>query len=165
MGLVLATAGYFAFRGDEEVLPTPTPVPTTEQTPVPSATPMPSATVAPTATPSSTPPPTPTLAAGRRAVPAPIDAVSVETQGTPSQYVVLATATLPNGCIMQYTQSVRREGNTFIVTVLNSEPTANVLCTTVFRTYQVRVTIGDALQSGQTYTVRVNDKSTTFRAR
>jgi hypothetical protein len=78
---------------------------------------------------------------------------------------VTVVATLPNGCAMKHSQDVKREGDVFIVTVLNSEPTGNnVRCTAVASTYEVRVTIGETLVAGRTYTVRVNDKQTTFRA-
>ena len=165
VGLVVALAAYFVMRGDEEVLATPTPVPTV----APTSTPTVQATAPPTGTPapraSATLQPSPTLPAGRRAVPAPIQSVKVEPGTTsPRTYTVTIVATLPNGCALRYTQDVKREGDVFIVTVLNSEPTGNVPCTAVSSTYEVRVTIGESLQAGRTYTVRVNDKETTFRA-
>jgi hypothetical protein len=164
-GLVVALAAYFVMRGDEEVIATPTPVPTVAL----SSTATVPATAPPTGTPpprpSATPPPSPTLATGRRAVPAPIQSVKVEAgSGTPRQYTVTIAASLPNGCIMKYTQDVKREGDTFIITVLNSEPTAPVRCTSVVTPYEVKVTIGEALVAGRTYTVKANDKTTTFRA-
>lgn len=165
VGLVVALAAYFVMRGDEEVLATPTPEPTlaATNTPALAATVAPAATLAPR--PSATPPPSPTLAAGRRAVPAPIQSVKVEAgSGTPRQYTVTIAASLPNGCIMKYTQDVKREGDTFVITVLNSEPTAPVRCTSLVTPYEVKVTIGEALVAGRTYTVRVNDKETTFKA-
>jgi hypothetical protein len=167
VGLVLAFGAYFAFRGDEEVLPDPTPVPTVQvvvtATMPASPTSQPTASATPTRTP--TPVPSPTLPAGRRSVPAPIDSVRVEVQDSPRRYLVLAVASLPNGCAMQYAQDVKREGDVFTVTVLNSVPTANTPCTLIARTYEVRVTISDSLQAGRTYTVRVNDKQATFTAR
>jgi hypothetical protein len=164
-GLVVAVAAYFVMRGDEEVIATPTPVPTVAL----SSTATVPATAPPTGTPpprpSATPPPSPTLATGRRAVPAPIQSVKVEAgSGTPRQYTVTIAASLPNGCIMKYTQDVKREGDTFIITVLNSEPTAPVRCTSVVTPYEVKVTIVEALVAGRTYTVKANDKTTTFRA-
>jgi hypothetical protein len=168
VGIVLAFGAYFAFRGDEELLPDPTPVPTavvvvTATMPASSPTSQPTASATPTRTP--TPLPSPTLPAGRRSVPAPIDSVRVEVQDSPRRYLVVAVARLPNGCAMQYTQDVKREGDVFTVTVLNSVPTADTLCTLIARTYEVRVTITDSLQAGRSYTVRVNDKQATFTAR
>jgi hypothetical protein len=165
VGLVVALAAYFVMRGDEEVLATPTPVPTV----APTSTPTVQATAPPTGTPtprpSATPQPSPTLAAGRRAVPAPIQSVKVEPGTTsPRTYTVAIVASLPNGCATRYTQDIKREGDVFIVIILNSEPTGNVPCTAVVSTYEVRVTIGESLVAGRTYTVRVNDKETTFRA-
>jgi hypothetical protein len=163
VGVVLAFGAYFAFRGDEEVLPTPTPEPTTPATAT--ATTPPTATQTATATPqpSATPAPTPTLPAGRRAEPAPIESLRVEPQAPP--YVVVVTAGLPNGCAQPYTHEVSRQGDVFTVRLLNSVPTANVPCTLIYRTYEARVTISATLVAGRAYTVRVNDKQTTFTAR
>jgi hypothetical protein len=163
---VVAIGASFAFRGDAELLPAPTPEPTAESTAT--RTIPPTATASPMATPqpSATPLPSPTLAAGRRSRPAPIESVKVEVQESlPRQYIVVIVAGLPNGCAERYAQDVKREGDVFIITILNSEPIANVPCTLIFRTYEVRVTIADSLQSGRTYTVRVNDQQTTFTAR
>ena len=165
VGLVVALAAYFVMRGDEEVLATPTPVPTVAPTSTPAVQATAPATGTPTPRPSATLQPSPTLPAGRRAVPAPIQSVTVEAvSGTPRQYTVTIAASLPNGCVMKYTQDVKREGDTFVITVLNSEPTAPVRCTSVVTPYEVKVTIGEALVAGRTYTVKANDKTTTFRA-
>jgi hypothetical protein len=99
------------------------------------------------------------LPAGRRAVPAPIQSVQFEAGN-----VVAIVATLPNGCAMRHTQDVQRQGNTFTISILNSEPTGNQICTTILRTYEVKITL-TSLTAGQTYTVRVNDKQATFTAR
>jgi hypothetical protein len=168
-GLVVAVAAYFVMRGDEEVVATPTPVATIAPSSTATVQPTVQGTAPPTGTaaprPSATPPPSPTLAAGRRAVPAPIQSVKVEAgSGTPRQYTVTIAASLPNGCVMKYTQDVKREGDTFVITVLNSEPTAPVRCTSVVTPYEVKVTIVEALVAGRTYTVKANDKTTTFRA-
>lgn len=168
VGLVLAFGAYFIFRGDEELLPDPTPVPTVQvvvTATMPAASPTGQPTASPTPTRTPTPVPSPTLPAGRRSVPAPIESVRVEVQDSPRRYLVVAVGSLPNGCAMQYTQDVKREGDVFTVTVLNSMPAANTLCTQIARTYEVRVTITDSLQPGRSYTIRVNDKQATFTAR
>jgi hypothetical protein len=168
VGLVVALGAYFAFRGDEQIVPEPTPVPTIAvivTATMPPASPTTPATAAPTPTRTPTPVPTPTLPAGRRSVPAPIQSVRVEVLDSPRRYLVVAVASLPNGCAMQYAQDVKREGDVFTVTVLNSVPVANTPCTLIARTYEARVTITDSLQAGRTYTVKVNDKQATFAAR
>ena len=170
VGLIVASVGYFALRGDTEVVATPTPEATA--TLVLTATVAPSGTTAPAkptatvaASPSPTPVPSPTLPAGRRSEAAPIQSVKVEAgKSKPLQYTVIIVASLPNGCAMKYTQDVKREKDVYTVTVLNSAPTGEVRCTSVTSTYEVRVVISDTLEAGKTYTVKVNDKSTTFKA-
>ena len=169
VGLIAATVGYFALRGDNEVIATPpTPEATLAVTGTPAVATV-SVTVAPSATavpkPSATPVPSPTLAAGRRSLPAPIQSVKVEAgKSKPVQYTIIIAASLPNGCAMKYTQDVKREKDVYTVTVLNSEPTGAVRCTSVTSTYEVRITISDTLEAGKTYTVTANDKKTTFKA-
>jgi hypothetical protein len=159
IGLVVALGAYFGLRGDEEIVATPTPEPTAVVTP--SETPPPEASV--TTEPSATPEPSPTLAEGRAPEPAPIESVDVGLQD--GQHVVVIVAGLPNGCTEPHSQEVTREGNVYTVTILNSVPEDDdAICTEIFRTYEVRVSIGDVLEPGETYTVVVNDQETTFTA-
>ena len=103
-------------------------------------------------------------APGRVSVPAPIDKVDVLVrESAPPQVTVKVMAGLPGGCAQRGTHSVRRTGGTFTVTVLNSMPTGDPVCTMIYGTYELDIDLGREFAPGATYTVRVNDKTTTFR--
>lgn len=163
LALVAGLGAYFGFRGDEEIIPTPTPTATLEATatPEPSGTPEP--TLEPTETPQPTTEPSPTLEAGKATDTAPIESVDVTFQdGKP---LVTIVAGLPSGCAEPYSQEVMRDGDTFVITILNSVPAdPNTICTAIFGTYEIQVTIGDALTSGQIYLLMVNDDLSRFSA-
>ncbi len=157
--------------------------PTTTASPVPTASPTvgtsapgtvivpppaspPSGVTAIVPPPASPPvPPTPTLEAGRKAVPAPIDKLEVQVlESFPAQYLVHVQAGLPDGCARQYASSVERNGDVITIAVLNSAPTQIVACTQIYGNYELNFNLGSQFQSGTTYTVKVNDKTTTFTA-
>ena len=194
VGLAIIVGLAFAFSGggnDNAVAPTPTLTPGVTLTPsataatptttvtatiVPSATPVaPTATsspgqpasatpVAPGATPTPVPP-TPTLEANRKTVPAPIDKLEVQVlESFPAQYVVHIQAGLPDGCTRQYASSVERNGDVISISVLNSVPTQVVACTQIYGSYELNLNLGSQFQTGTTYTVKVNDQTTSFRA-
>jgi hypothetical protein len=166
IALIVALVAYFALRGDDEVVATPTPVPTVEATATMTPEPTEEPTEEPTATetpePSATAEPSPTLEAGKSAEPAPIQSVSVEF--IDGQNVIVIKAGLPSGCHEPLAQDVSRDGDVFTVTVTNSAPGPDELCTDIFRTYEIQVTIGESLEPGQEYTVLVNGQETTFTA-
>ena len=106
----------------------------------------------------------PGQAPGRVAVPAPIDRVDVLIrESAPPQVTVKVMAGLPGGCAQRDSHSVSRTGDTFIVTVLNSMPTGNPVCTMIYGTYELNIDLGRQFAPGTTYTVQVNDKTATFR--
>jgi hypothetical protein len=101
---------------------------------------------------------------GRQTVTAPIDDVQVVIrESNPPQATVIVMAGLPSGCAQRDSYSVSRAGDTFTVSVLNSMPTGNPICTMIYGTYQLSIDLGRDLQIGGTYTVHVNDKTTTFK--
>jgi len=103
--------------------------------------------------------------ADRRTERAPIEAVEVATTGSsPAQYVVKVRAGLPNGCAQKEGHQVSRTGELIEVTVLNSQPAGNQICTMIYGTYDLSIDLGADFRRGVTYTVRVNDKTTTFVA-
>ncbi len=125
---------------------------------------------APGPTPRAVPPvqPTATIAPpdGRLRVPAPIDRLDVRVlESAPPRYVVNVLAGLPSGCVQRDSHTVDRSGDIVTVTVLNSMPPGNPICTMIYGTYELNVDLGSAFTRGTTYTVRVNDKTTTFTAR
>jgi hypothetical protein len=103
-------------------------------------------------------------APGRQTVPAPIDQLQVMIrESNPPQVTLNIKAGLPSGCAQRESYSMSRTGDTFTVTVLNSMPTGNVACTMIYGTYELNVDLGRDFRPGATYTVQVNDKTTTFK--
>jgi hypothetical protein len=103
--------------------------------------------------------------ADRRTVEAPIDGLDVRVmESAPPRYMLNITAGLPSGCAQGHSHAVSRSGETITVTVLNSMPTGEPICTMIYGTYELNVDLGSDFRSGATYTLRVNDKVTTFTA-
>jgi hypothetical protein len=179
MVLVLALAGAALALSDgggnddgSAVAPSPTTPTPPAGTPSPdqpiASTPKP---VQPTQTPpsSGTQPPaptaTPSLPADREAVRAPIDALDVRVlESAPPQYMLHVRAGLPSGCAQKYLHTLSRSGDTFTVTVLNSMPKGNPICTLIYGMYELNINLGSDFTAGRTYTVNVNDKSVSFTA-
>lgn len=114
-------------------------------------------------------PPTATIApppGGRQTVLAPIDGLAVNhVDGPAPRYVVNVLAGLPSGCAQRDSHTVARAGDVVTITVLNSMPPGNPICTMIYGQYELNVDLGSAFTRGTTYTVRVNDKTTTFTPR
>lgn len=101
---------------------------------------------------------------GRQTVAAPIDRIEVLIRESAHPHVTLKVkAGLPSGCAKPASHSVDRAGETITVTVLNSMPTGDPICTMVYGTYELNIDLGRDFTLGTTYTVRVNDKTTTFQ--
>ena len=106
----------------------------------------------------------PAPAPGRQTVVAPIDDVQVVIrESNPPQVTLIIKAGLPSGCAQRESHSLGRNGDTFTVQVFNSMPTGDVACTMIYGTYQVSLDLGRDFRAGATYTVNVNDVTTTFR--
>lgn len=105
------------------------------------------------------------LGPGRQSVPAPIDELEVRIlESMPPRYVLHVVAGLPNGCAQRDRHDVSRDGDAITVTVLNSMPTGDPVCTMIYGTYELNIDLGTDFRSGTTYTVRVNDSTTSFTA-
>ena len=106
----------------------------------------------------------PDTSSARVSVPAPIDRVEVLIrESAPPQVTLKIAAGLPSGCAQRESHAVSRSGDAFTVTVLNSMPRGDQACTMIYGTYELNVDLKGDLRSGVTYTVRVNDKTTTFK--
>lgn len=100
----------------------------------------------------------------RQTVPAPIDRLEVLIrESNPPQVTLNVTAGLPSGCAQRDSYSTARTGDTITVTVLNSMPTGNPVCTMIYGSYTLTIDLGRDFRPGATYTVQVNDKTTTFK--
>ena len=99
--------------------------------------------------------------AGRQTVPAPIDKVEIVVNGSGATAKI--SAGLPSGCAKIDSHSVKRSGDTFTVTVLNSMPAGNPICTAIYGMYDLSIELASDLLSGATYTVQVNGTTATFK--
>ena len=103
-------------------------------------------------------------APGRQTVAAPIDQIDVVIrESAPPQVALKIKAGLPSGCAQRDSHSVTRSGDTFTVTVLNSMPAGDPICTMIYGTYDLTIELWSDFRVGGAYTVRVNDKTTTFK--
>ena len=104
------------------------------------------------------------VAPGRHTVAAPIDRLDVLIrESAPPQVTLKVRAGLPGGCADRDSHSLSRAGDTFTLTVLNSMPDGNPICTMIYGTYELDIDLGREFRPGATYTVHVNDKTTTFK--
>lgn len=100
----------------------------------------------------------------RQTVAAPIDDISVVVrESNPPQVSLKIRAGLPGGCAQRHSHAVSRSGDTITVTVLNSIPTGNPICTMIYGRYDLTIDLGSTFAVGTTYIVRVNDRTTTFK--
>jgi hypothetical protein len=100
----------------------------------------------------------------RQTVPAPIDRLEVVLrESNPPQVSLKVTAGLPSGCAQRDSHSVSRGGDTITVSVLNTMPKGNPICTMIYGQYDLSIDLGSGFVPGRTYTVQVNDKTTTFK--
>jgi len=107
----------------------------------------------------------PDQAPGRQTVPAPIDELDVRVaESMPPRYFLRLVAGLPSGCAERARHEVSRQGDSITVTVLNWMPSGDVMCTMIYGTYELNIDLGTDFVPGRSYTVRVNDRSTTFTA-
>jgi hypothetical protein len=106
----------------------------------------------------------PTPAPDRQTVAAPIDDLQVVVrESNPPQVTLKVKAGLPSGCAKRDTYTVDRAADTITVRVLNTMPTGNQVCTMIYGTYELSIDLGTDFRPGVTYTVRVNDKTATFK--
>jgi hypothetical protein len=100
------------------------------------------------------------------AVPAPIDRVGVQVmESYPPQYNLVVASGLPNSCVSFGGYSLSREGFVIKVEVTNFEPATLVTpCDEVYGLVETAIPLGSDVVPGETYTVVVNDVTTTFVA-
>jgi inhibitor of cysteine peptidase len=95
-------------------------------------------------------------------LPAPIHEVSVSiAESFPPQVMVYFKGGLPSGCTSFNGLKVERSGNTININVTIQRP-KNAICTQIYGYFEQNVNLGSDFVSGQTYTINVNDWTTSF---
>ncbi len=103
----------------------------------------------------------------RVVVDSPIDELEIlMRESFPVQYAVAITSGLPSGCaIFDRAEVTGREGTSITIRVTHTMPAdPNVACTMIYGMHESTVELGTDFVSGTEYTVKVNDKETTFTA-
>lgn len=98
-------------------------------------------------------------------VTAPIESVEINiAESSPPQYFLIIQAGLSNGCIKQGSYDWKLEGNTVTVdvTVLAPAQGSLIACTDDYRVVEKSIALGSDFEPGTTYTVNVNDETTSF---
>jgi hypothetical protein len=94
--------------------------------------------------------------------PAPIHDVSVTVlMSNPPQVEVYIKGGLADGCTVFHELNWERDGKTVKITVTVERP-REAVCTEVYGFFEKTVNLGTDFVSGETYTVNVNDKTTSF---
>jgi hypothetical protein len=98
--------------------------------------------------------------------PAPIESLDLTiAESFPPQYFLAVTSGLPNGCVKFDGYVIEWAGNEIRVIVKNLKPSdEGIVCAQVYGTVETSVPLGSDVESGETYTVEVGDKSHTFIA-
>ncbi|MDA1189457.1 MAG: hypothetical protein O2854_07265 [Chloroflexi bacterium] len=93
---------------------------------------------------------------------APIESAEIVVgESNPPQYFVQLTSGLPSGCARFDENTIERDGKTLTITVWNTEPAPGeeIACTAIYGFLDHNIALGSDFQPGETYTVRVNDKT------
>jgi hypothetical protein len=93
---------------------------------------------------------------------APIHEVKVNiAESYPPQVFVYIKGGLSDACTTFYKLTTERSGNTIYITVIVQRP-KGAICAQVYGYFEQNVSLGSNFISGETYTVRVNDVTTSF---
>jgi inhibitor of cysteine peptidase len=94
--------------------------------------------------------------------PAPIHEVRVAiAESYPPQVMVYIQGGLSDGCTEFHQLKAERSGNEVDITVTTRRP-KNAVCTQVYGYFEKNVNLGSDFVSGKTYTININDKTTSF---
>ena len=103
----------------------------------------------------------------RRVVDAPIESIDILVRESfPPGYTAHIVSGLPSGCAEFHEARVTgRAGTTITIRVTNTMPSdPETVCTEIYGFHESDVDLGQDFVPGRRYTVRVNDRETTFRA-
>ncbi len=96
--------------------------------------------------------------------PAPIHEVEVNImKSNPPQIGIYIKGGLPDGCTVFHDAVVTREGNTVSISVTTKRPKSEQ-CIALYSYFEEYLNLGSDFTSGATYTLKVNDYTTTFVA-
>ena len=94
--------------------------------------------------------------------PAPIHEVQVNiAESLPPQVFVHIQGGLRDGCTTFHELTTQRNGNTINIEVTTQRP-KGAICAQVYGFFEKNVALGTDFTSGETYTINVNDKTTSF---
>jgi inhibitor of cysteine peptidase len=94
--------------------------------------------------------------------PAPIHEVDVRfAESYPVQVFVYIKGGLRDGCTIFHDLVVERDGDTVIISVTTERP-KKAVCPAVYGYFEKNVALGTNFSPGETYTLKVNDFTTTF---
>ena len=94
--------------------------------------------------------------------PAPIHEVRIAiAESYPPQVMVYIKGGLSDGCTEFHQMKTERSGSQVNITV-TTRRTRDAICTQVYGYFEKNVNLGSDFVSGQTYTVNVNDYTTSF---
>lgn len=99
---------------------------------------------------------------GTEISPAPVHEVDVRfAESYPVQVFVYIKCGLRDGCTAFHDLSVEHDGNTIIISVTTKRP-KKAVCPAVYGFFEKNVSLGTNFSPGKTYTLKVNDFTTTF---
>ena len=94
--------------------------------------------------------------------PAPIHEVQVNiAESYPPQIFVYIKGGLRDSCTTFHELNVARNGNTINIEVTTQRP-KEAICAQVYGYFEKNAALGSDFTSGETYTIKVNDKTTSF---
>ena len=80
----------------------------------------------------------------------------------PSQIIIYIKGGLADGCTTFHELTTERSDNTVNIKVTVQRP-KEAICAQVYGYFEKNVNLGSDFTSGETYTIKVNDKMTTFK--
>jgi hypothetical protein len=93
---------------------------------------------------------------------APIEEVTVSLlKSNPAQVHVHIIGGLPDGCTTFHEMKVTREDTTINIKVTNQRP-KDKFCPAIYTTFEKDINLGTDFEITKTYTLKVNDYTTTF---
>ena len=100
-------------------------------------------------------------------VPAQVLAVMIDiAESDPPQYFARVTSGLSSSCVEHEGYELTHEGSGLEINIYSRQPNpaAQIMCAAVYREHEISVPLGSDFEPVREYTVKANDKVTTFVA-